>query len=532
MGQPNRPDALKDGFYLLDIRPGYQHVQLFLVRPSAEQPTTEKLETSIKPDVSKIGSLPLKMDPFDSSMSWSMGLSQFLKQSMNQADLPVWVTVPALYSQTLHLPSTFSTDEIETALISEAEQLYLFKQSAPRVRWYSLPNDELYYSALPDVFITELRQVISALHRELWAIDLSDALFTEIGQVLPIQPIKDASSPKNTTAIQAHQVLLLTSKNVTLSHISRTGKLRALKQTPYPRQMDSPLDDISQWVDAQQQDNRERPPLIILNRLNDSTLDEKSVTTFFTARSDQAMIYYEDHSSASLVHSTTPPLISNEEALGQWLFQQAAPSLQPHCRIAFYDAGHLKNKGLLDNPMQARYRNLVRAFLFFLNVATLVGLMIWGGLLFVINQQGEQRLSHLSEEITEMAGQSVAYRESMILHHGLLNNIATHNALIYIKSVLKDQLTFIGVGTNSKTLQSSPSVRLKLNTTEVISPEQWVELKKLLPITSTATSKAIDNNRAFETVIILSSEPIEVGDDTMIGNEDPLIHTEVTSHGH
>lgn len=480
MSQSPLSASIQHGFYHLDIQPGYQQVQLFFVQPSTNKKRADQ-SPPLDATVSKIASVPLAMDPFDTSFSWRTGLSQFLKQSIHQADLPLWITVPAVYSQTLQLPSSFSKDEIETALISEAEQLYLFKQSAPRVRWYRLPNDDLYYSALPEPFVLELKQTIASIQHVLVAIDLSDALFTEIGRILPV-----IENQPEATFHDAHQVLLMTSKTVSLAHLSRTGTLSALFQTPYPSQMESPLEDIAQWVQAHPYQGHEASPVMILNRVEGSLLEPKAIQALFTSRPEQSVVYYASQHHASQKNTLPEAInITLDMALGKRLYQQAYPSLQPHCRIAFYDTQLQFGETHPLSLTEARYRNLVRALLFFLNVATLMVLMGWGILLFVINQQGQARLTMLSHDVSDMARQSVAYRESMMLQHGLLHNILIQNAVIYTKSVLGDKVVTVALNPPSDAMSSSTqkhqqSVRLKLLTTSRIHTKEWHALEGVL----------------------------------------------------
>ncbi|MGE0201672.1 MAG: hypothetical protein AB7P76_11975 [Candidatus Melainabacteria bacterium] len=131
-------------------------------------------------DIQVAGSVQIQLDPVSRVASDDI-LTQAIKalyvNHQVPLDTPTVLVLPSFFSREVELPTDFSRDELQFALISEAERFSLFKNLEPTVSSVRLSTNETttnyYYSAFPVHEVELYQSIFTALDIPLIAIDLN-----------------------------------------------------------------------------------------------------------------------------------------------------------------------------------------------------------------------------------------------------------------------------------------------------------------------------------------------------------------------
>ena len=88
-------------------------------------------------------------------------------------ELPTSLIVPGFYTRTTTLPTDLTETELQTALVSEAEQFFLFRHHDPCVDWLRTPDGGLIYSAYPAPFLDAFVHAFAQNETPLTGVDLN-----------------------------------------------------------------------------------------------------------------------------------------------------------------------------------------------------------------------------------------------------------------------------------------------------------------------------------------------------------------------
>lgn len=397
-------------FYLLDVHPGYQSVSLWLHTPekgSDKGPNKGILRQS---------SLPLNITPFKPDAVWVNELSDFLFHQIQQTHLPIYITIPSIYSQCITLPLGFSAPQIQTALLSEVEQLYLFQQTTPNICWHLVSqtsdHGRYYFSAQPTPLIDGLKEAVSTNEFCLKAIMGSDTLLLH------------ALLEQDETACVA---MVITDQGVTLVQREPGISWSNVHQTPFPSQMDTPLDDIAPWV------KRHVDPLLAKNDaitgLVASRIDKILPANKLITELQQVMgkpvdvevtitwRVFEQPPEFGICHTLAHFVIENKQPV-QPLFYHYSDNPETHPVTA-------------SQSRIVQYRSFVRAALVFLNGLALFAFIGWWLFIALLQQQTISQIASSQQRIEQLTRESSLYRDAITLYQGLERNATMYNWVVY-----------------------------------------------------------------------------------------------------
>ncbi len=127
-------------------------------------------------EIEQAVSLPCSFDTITRQMVDRDQIAQALRDLYSIGRLPMStpavLVLPGFFTREIEMPAEFSREELQFALVSEAERFYIFKKTEPVVDWVKLDDNRLLYSAFPKVEIEKYVHTFQELRIPLLAIEL------------------------------------------------------------------------------------------------------------------------------------------------------------------------------------------------------------------------------------------------------------------------------------------------------------------------------------------------------------------------
>ncbi|MBK8190272.1 MAG: hypothetical protein IPK79_07445 [Vampirovibrionales bacterium] len=380
--------------------------------------------------IEKAGALPLSLDPNTRAIPDPAELRAALRSLYSVHGIalssPTVLVLPSFYTRDFYFPGPFSEQEIRQALLSEAEQYFLFRNNEPRLDWVTLEEGRLLYSAYPKNTITEFVEAFAANRTPLCGIDIN--YFSLIRGLIATGTLADLDKP------QSRWMLMNVSDHLFTAALFEGLKLKRLSESPLPL---ATMDASTAIVEINQDLRRflageNFEAAVLIN--NAERLDTAPLVDSFSYY-QEIMVIDQNQRTLRSRNPAAGEYPCSLEAIGGAFYQHYAD--QPSLNLIPEDLGRQREGQTL--------RTSLTSLLGVANVAAALLLLAAITLLGIWNQQQQTRLdawnsvSRASGPASESAPLEMVSRQAF-LRNAALSNISLNNLMIKAGALLPDDM--------------------------------------------------------------------------------------------
>jgi hypothetical protein len=360
-------------------------------------------------------------------MEFSANLQQLYLENEISLKQPTVLVLPSFFTRQIELPSSFSDEELQISLVSEAERFYIFKKNEPQLDWVTLPDQSVLYSAFPKTEIEKYVEAFQQLGIPLVSIEINYfSLFRGLAASGLIQEELENNY---------RWCLLMVTDNTFFSSVFDGPEVVKTVESPISVSMDDPMSTITEI----QQDFERFSGLEILSKLviiNASSRIQSDPLVSRLGFSDQTVLIEQNHQSLRSINPESGQYSCSLEALGA-NFMYEVTEFQRINLLPQESSEHLKRQ---------KFTSMALKGLIALNVLTLViGVLMWG-FLTLLAMSKESSIAQIEKgKQTFSIGNNKELIRRLFVKNALERNVQINDLLVALGESLPENMWYSSV---------------------------------------------------------------------------------------